>query len=572
MGIYAERKIGIWTCAAILTAAFVALYGVWMFVGPELMRIEVNYAAAAAELAPKKPLPMTIHGWSTPECMPFLPIAARLLCDLTGMPMESALRGMSILMLGAGAVLVYLAAGSRHSPRAGMVAAAMYLSCFLSLGTAIEGTPATTNAFFLGAAQLVFFFYGIRRSDWNRAWIFSTLLVTVGFLSGGFMVLVFFVLPMFFFRRPLSVSSKFRRPGFAAAVVIVVLTVLLWSGSFSSSARQVSVYDMWWRQLSEVSLGWRMLTFPFGVIFWLLPWSLIAWMPFCEALQSLDRTPIYSRYLRTLVFPSLALLWLLPEMGRHGLFYALVPLSVLTGRFYESGVRRYGVKLRRFMVIEEIFMAVVPLAIAAGCFLPVVWLEKFVSVEHSLNFRQAVYFPTAALVIMTAALLLALYVHWGREREPVWMVILMASVASALFMNGLLFPYKSQDRSKRKLGSDVRMAMGEASAGRTLYTRNIRNLTGGLFYSKVSIRRLDPTEELPEGEEEIYLLSGEKYPQSPGDNRYIWDNLLSDDYDYNGHPLRLWKGRPSRQRQNSAETSDGAVDQNSSTKVKPGEK
>lgn len=571
MGIYAERKIGIWSCAAIVTAAFAALYGIWLFVGPELMRTEVNYAAAAAELSPRKPLLMTIHGWATPECMPLLPISARLLCDLTGAPMESALRGMSILMLGAGAVLVYLAAGSRHSPRAGIVAAAMYSTCFLAMGTAIEGTPATLNAFFLGAAQLVFFFYGIRRSDWNRAWIFSALLATLGFLSGGFMVLVFFALPMFFFRRPLSVSSKFRRPGFAAAVVIVVLAVLLWSGAFSSSTRQISIYDMWWRQLSEVSLGWRLLTFPFGVIFWLLPWSLIAWMPFCVALQSMDKTPIYSRYLRTLAFSSLALLWLLPEMGRYGLFYALMPLAVLTGRFYESGARRYGIKLRRFMVIVEIFMATVPLAIAAGCFLPEVWLEKFVSVEHSLNFRQTAYFPTTALVIMAAALLLAFYVHWGREREPVWMVILTASVASALFMNGLVFPYKSQDRSKRMLGGDVQQVMGEAPAGRTLYTRNIRNLTGGLFYSKVPIRRLEAAEELPEGEEEIYLLSGEKYPQSPGDNRYIWDNQFPDDYVYNGHPLRLWKGRPSRARSTSG-APDGTSNNDSSTKVKPGGK
>ena len=570
MGIYTERKNGIWFCAAALTAVFAVFYGVWLFVGPELLRSETVYAAAAAEFSPRNPLHTTIHGWATPECMPLLPAAARLLCDLFGMPMESALRGLSILMLGAGSLLVFLAAGGRRSPQAGAVAAAMYSTCFLSLGTAIEGTPATANAFFLSSAQLVFFYYGIRRSDWNRAWIFSALLVMAGFLSGGVLVLLLFILPMFFFRRPLSVSSKFRRPGFAAAVAVAVLVALLWSGVYTSSLRQDSIYDIWWRQLTEVGLGWRMLSFPFALIFWLLPWSTIAWMPFCEALRPLDKTPIYSRYLRTLIFPALVLLWLLPETGRFGLFYVLAPLAVLTGRFYETGVRRYGIKLRRFFLIVEIFMAVVPLAIAAGCFLPESLLEKFISLGQSLNFRQSPNFRMAAPVVMVSALFLAFYVHWGRRREPAWMIILAAAVASSLFFNGFLFPYKSQDHSKRKLGGDVRAAVG--ASDRVIYTRNISNLTGGLFYSKVRIYRLGAADELPEGEEEIYLLGDEKYPQFPGDSRYIWVNQLPDNYAYNGHPLKLWKGRPSRAYAAPAEAPGGVSKSDESKKIQKEDK
>ena len=538
MGIYTERKIDMGVCVAILAASFAVLYAVWLFVGPELVRSEVIYASAAAEFSPKNPLLVTIHGWSTTECMPLLPAAARLLCDLTGAPMESVLRGISILMLGAGAVLVYLAAGSRNSRRAGLVAAAMYSSCYLSLGTAVEGTPATTSAFLLGAAQLVFFLYGIRRSDWNRAWIFSALLALLGFLADGVMVLLFFAFPMFFFRRPLSVSSKFRRPGFAAAVVIAALVILWWGGSLSSYHRQIPIYESWWRQLSEVSLGWRLLTFPFGLVFWLLPWSLIAWIPFCVALQSLDGTPIYSRYLRTLVFSELALLWLLPETGRFGIFYALVPLSVLTGRFYELGVRRYGIKLRRFFLMVEIFMAVVPLTIAAGWFLPGEWLAKFVSVGHSVNFRDSNWFRIAALAILAAAVLLAFYVHRMRERDPAWLILLASAVASALFFNGFLYPYKSQDRSKREFGSQLREALpGEV---RMVYTQNVRNLNGGLFYAGVPVCRLGYGEAFPaeEQEQEVYVLSG-GFPQLVKYGGWIKVR----EFVYNGHPLALWKGR-----------------------------
>lgn len=537
MGIYTERFISVRSGIAILAGIFAALYGIWLFAGPELVRSEVVYAAAAAEFSPRHPLLMTIHSWATPECFPLFPILARLLCDLTGMPMESALRGVSLLMLGAGAVLVYLAAGSRKSPQAGMVAAAMYSGCFLALGTAVEGTPATLNALLLAAAQLLFFQYGVRRSDWNRAWIYSAIAVTLGFLSGGFMVLIFFVFPMFFFRRPLSVSSKFRRSGFVAALILVALTALAWWGAFTSSGRQVSPYDMWWRMLSEVGLGWRILTFPVMVVFWMLPWSFIAWMPFCVALQNLDKTPIYSRYLRTLVFSTLALLWLLPEIGRYGLFYALAPLAVLTGRFYELGMWRYGAKLRRSFVVVELFMAAVMLVIVAGSFLPEALLGRFFSVGLSLDFRLQPWFRWTALLMLLAAALLAFYVHRRRSSDPVWMILLAASAAAALFCNGLLMPYKSQDRSKRDFGEWLRAQLPR-SGEPTVYTRNIRNLNGGLFYAGVPVYRLDSGETFPIMEPEVYLLSGE-IPQFDGYSG--WERMGN--YEYNNHPLALWRGR-----------------------------
>lgn len=554
MGIYTERDIGKWSAAAFVAAAFAVLYGIRV-VGAgelELLPSEVVYAATASEFSLRTPLLVHLHGWATPECFPLFPLAARLLRDLLpALPMESVLRGLSILMLGAGAVMVYFAASSRRAPTAGLVAAAMYSTSFLALGTATEGTPATTNAFLLSAAQLVFFLYGVRRSDWDRAWIFSGLLVAIGFLSGGFTVLLFFVFPMLFFRRPLSVSSKFRRPGFAVAVAVVALTALAWGGAFTSEPRQISPYDVWWIQLSEVRLGWGLLAFPFTLVFWLLPWSVIAWMPFCVALQTLDSTPIYSRYLRTLVFSTLALLWLLPEMGRFGLFYALAPLSVLTGRTYELGMRRYGGKMRDFLVVADWFMLAVPAVIAIGCFLDGELLCRFVSLKLTLNFREAWSFKAGSTVLLLAAVLLAFYVCRWRRSDPVWAVLLAVSVASMLFWNGLNFPYKAQDHSKQEFGEAIRAAMGNGSAERIVYTRNIRNLTGELFYAGFPVCRLIAADELPAGKTEVYLLSRD-FPQSAA---YSWENLLPKDYSYRERPLKLWKGTPSRAAAGNGESS-----------------
>lgn len=548
MGIYTERKIGKWSGAAILTAAFAVLYGIWLAGDPELMRSEVVYAAAAAEFSPHTPLLVRVHGWVTPECFPLFPMAARLLREACpALPMESVLRGLSVLMLGAGAVLVYFAASSRRTHVAGLVAAAMYSTSFLALGTAVEGTPATTNAFLLAAAQQLFFLYGVRRAEWNRAWLYSTLPVALGFLSGGFTFLLFFIFPMLFFRRPLSVSSKFRRPGFAAAVAIVVLIALAWSGAFTSESRQISPYEVWWRQLSEVRLGWGLAVFPFAVIFWMLPWSLLMWMPFCVALQAIDETPIYSRYLRTLAFSTLALLWLIPEMRRYGLFYAVAPLSVLTGAFYELGARRYGRGVRSFLVVAEIFLLVVAVLIAVGGFAPEGWLTKpwlKLSLGLTLHFREVSGFNVAVAALLVAVLLLAFYVHRTRHSDPLWMILLAVSVASALFCNGLMFPYKSQDRSKRNFGAEVRAALARdgAAPDTVIYTRNVRNLTGGLFYAGFPVYRLTAADGIPPGAEPLYLLSGD-FPQS---GEYSWENLFPKDFTYNDQPLnlKLWKGTP----------------------------
>ena len=542
MGIYTERKINVASGTVVLLTAFAALFGVWLLAGPELSRIEGLYAAVAAESSWNNPV-IVIHGWATPECFPLFPVAASLLCRLTGMPMESALRGLSVLMLLAGAVTAYFAASIRRNPRAGFVAAAMYSTSFLAMEKAVEGTPATANAFWLFSAQLVFFLYGVRKSDWNRAWIYSALLLIPGFFSGGFVVLALFAFPMLFFRRPLSVASKFRKPGFAAALALSAAAVLYWGAKFSSFPRQISIYDLWWSKLEMSGYFSDFCAFPFELVFFLLPWSFIAWLPFCVALQSVDETPIFSRYLRTLVFPTLALLWLFPAVNRRDYFYLIGPLSVLTGEFYELGVRRYGAKLRRALVSAEFFVFTIPVLVGAGCFAPQRWLKLFASLEQSLAFREHSGFMVVAFGLLGSSLLIALYVRRLRNSEPVWMILLAVPVAAALVFNGLMLPYRAQSKSKRAFGAEVRRALAGEPGARELYTLNVRDFNGGLFYTGLPVRRLDSAEEIPSRDREIYLLCAE-FPRSA---EYSWSNLFKPGYVYNKkHPLALWKGVPRR--------------------------
>ena len=559
MGIYTERKISVGGGFVILAAAFVALYGVWLLTGPELARNEGIYAAASAEFDIHGPAVATIHNWATPECFPLFPLVVHILCRYIGLPIETALRGLSILMLFAGTILVYLAASARRSCTAGWVASAMYFSSILALDKSVVGTPATGNAFFLLAAQLLFFEYGVRRSNWNLAWISAALLLAAGFFNGGVEMPAFFIFPMFFLRRPMSVSSKFRKAGFIAAIVIVAAAVLWWVKAYNAWPRRISLYDVWWRNLAMTGHFKELLLFPFHFVFMLLPWCLIAWLPFCVALQTLDTTPIFSRYLRTLVFANLALLWLLPELNRGAYFYVIGPLAILTGEFYELGMRRYGEKLRRFFVMVEIFMATVLVCVAAGCFMPETWLKSmsFISLGNSLAFRGVRYFLVLAAVMLVMALLLIWYVHACRRSDPVWMVILSVSLALALFFNGMMLPYRSQDRSKHKFGADIRKALRTQGPIEKIYTLKVSNLNGGLFYAGFPVHRLESAEELPRGRGELYLLC----PGFPQSADFSWKNLLPNEYYYNGHPLALWKGTPRRSQRGEEGTDDGAAEE-----------
>ena len=87
-------------------------------------------------------------------------------------------------------------------------------------------------------------------------------------------------------------------------------------------------------------------------------------------------------------------------------------------------------------------------------------------------------------------------------------------------------------------GAEVRTALvGDgAAAGTVIYTRNVRNLTGGLFYAGFPVYRLTPADGIPPGAEPLYLLSGD-FPQS---GEYSWENLFPKDFTYNDHPLNLY--------------------------------
>ena len=164
------------------------------------------------------------------------------------------------------------------------------------------------------------------------------------------------------------------------------------------------------------------------------------------------------------------------------------------------------------------------------------------SLGNELDFRNDRFFGVSVAVMFIAALLLVWYVHTRRRSDPVWMIVLSVSLALALFYNGLMRPYRSQDCSKRDFGWDIRAALRRHGYVGGIYTYKVSNLNGGLFYAGYPVRRLNSMDDFPRGKEEVYLLC----PDFPQLADYSWRNLLRSNYTYNEHPLALWKGTPRR--------------------------
>ncbi len=534
MGIYSERKIGAWSGWLIIIFSFMLIYLPWLSPERELFRGEGLYAAEAMEFDFASPV-VTAHQVAITDGYPLFPAAAALLSRDCGIPMETVLRGISVVMFAATAILVFFAAASERSRVAGFAAMAMYISSGLTIEKVIDGDPTTSGAFFLAAAQLLFFNYGIRRADWNRAWIISALLAALGFLSCGFKPILCFVVPMFFFRRPLSVKSKFRKPGFIAALVIGGMAIGCWLFSYTAVAQRLPLD---YPELPSIPEYLREICqFPLLLIFRLLPWSLIAWLPFCVALQALDTTPILSRYLRTLTISTLALLWLLPNTDSRESLYLLAPLSILFGINYELGMRRYGGRFRRLLRLGEYFALLTAVGIVVACFAPPEWLSTFFSIDNTLDFRNIPAYRLAAGAALVLVLATAFFLHRARESFPVWMLFLACGFTAGIFAATVLLPYRAQEQEKRRLGNDIRQALAGENTVR-LYKSEITDLYGGLYYSGVPVVKLQSLSELPRQEEVVYLINTD-FPQHP---ERSWSNLFPADYTYNRRRLALWKG------------------------------
>ena len=524
-----ENRIGIRWGIVFAAVIFLLIYLPWITPACELFRHEGLYAACAGEYTPG--LYVTAHGVVQSKVFPLYPMTVALLQKIfSDLPVETALRIVSITMMAAWAFLASAAVARRRNIRCALVTFCCCTGTLLTMEKGINGGAETMTAFFLLAAQLSFFHFGSRKANWDSAWIWSAVFLVFAFLCGGLTAIIFFVFPMFFFRRPLSLRSKFNTPGFPAGVVVVSLFVILWAVPLGLALRETT-QSVW----EDFSMNYfkELLTFPFLFPCRMLPWFVLGWMPFCVALQATDPTPVFSRYLRTLFFSSLFLLWFMPSRVSARCVFVIAPLAMMTGLYYEAGIRCYGRSLRKLLVAGEIFLTGLFVAAVSFCLLPGDMLSLFGNAAK-MSFRtNSRYLWIMAGVSVLLAGLAAVF-HFGRRKLPVWILVLMISGGLTLFYTSVMLPYRMQKQELRQLAGDINNALAKEKNADVLYKYELDGLYGGLFYTGRKIRKWQSAEWLRD-QETVYLISA----GIPRDTRRIWSStpLL-----FRNTPLSLWKG------------------------------
>ena len=562
---YRETAVTPWTGALLIAAAFLFIFGVWVIFPRELHRQECLYAAEAVEYTFPR-LEVRAHETPIRNSYPLSPALAALL-NRNGLPMEIALRLITVFFIAAGSVLVFFSAATGSGARAGLAGAAMYCSTFLMLDKGVDGAPETMGAFFLLSAQMCLFYFGLRRGRWNAAWPATALLLAAGYLTGGTPVLVLFVVPLLFLRRLISGKAKYRNWGFAAAAALLALICLGKVAVQWNLERTTTGGTLFFTGFSDPDYVGDFLLYWVMLPVRLLPWSVIAWIPFCVALQRLDDKPLFSKYLRVLVMVTAVLLWLIPGMEPRDLLYLPGALSILCGVYYELGMRRYGERLRKLAPAAEYAAPIILMLLVAGCFVPEKQLSWFISLGNTLNFRNQPETCAAILAGAIAVLAVGAALRVFRKELPVWIMLLGVSVMVGIFSGVMLLPYRAQDglrggagrRIRDTLESTIRDSIKqEGAAGRldkdelgakvneelsrvVLYKSGIGDLYGELFYAGVRVIRLRSVDELPDNKDPgvVYLIS-DGFPQNP---KWSWTNLLPEGHTYQKQRVMLWRGK-----------------------------
>ncbi len=516
--------------AVIIAGLFFVIYFAFWLNGRELLNQEGLFAACTNEYHPGYPI--TAHGIVQRNIQPLFPAVVSVLTGW-GCPMEIALRLISIIMLAAWGILAGFAAARRRNFRAGIVAFFCCTGTVFAMNKGIFGVPVTMTAFFLLAGQLVFFHYGNRLANWNKAWLGAAVLWILAFLSGGTIVLPYIIIPILFLRRPLSVNSKFNTPGFLIACALMALTII-WRILQAGLDLRMSILP---EEISSWGYIKHLLTFPLIFPIRFFPWSFLTWLPFCTALQAIDPTPVFSKYLRTVFISSFILTWLMPDRPGIELFYIAGPLAIMTGINYDLGIRRYWKWFRKALIAGEILIILLALSVIGIIFLPDDLLMNYFRITpFVLQMKYRVFALTAALLPICV---LAVFFHLQRRTMPVWQLLAKITVCCAIFGTALLLPKYLNHNRWRTLGGDIAAALPFSGKADTLYKLDIRGMYCGLFYAGVPVKKIRSLDELPT-DQTVYLISS-GFPRHFG---WRWTPLLPPDYRFEGEMVSMWCGEP----------------------------
>lgn len=539
MGLYKEKKIHPVIILLLLITVFFAIFSPWRLGERELYWDEDYYAVQTLELEHTPPITFA-HGEFTYDTSPLFPLIVSQITSDLSLPIEFVLRLVSVLSLAAIACLVWIAARSAGGVQTAAVATAVMISSNIIVEKAVDGYPDTLTLLFLMTGWMMWFSLGVGRGKWSLAWILGFIFCGLAFYTQGFSAILYFILPLIFMRRPMTIWRKLKKPGFAIGLFILLLFVLLWWLPHLIFAEDIKIRPLIFEGEDILDYLLHLAYFPVDLVFRFLPWSILAWVPFCVAFMPLDKAPIFSRFLRTLFFALFFLLWFMPNFESRDMLLLVPPVAILIGVNYKSFIRQYGRHFPKFYTYFGGISILCAGIVMAFYFAPDAWIDSFVAIPRGVVFRHSVSNQVNAYVGAGLMVLIGLLLIFYRKIQ-IWIVIMFFGCVPGLFLWSVVVPYKAQAHGKQELGKQLREILQKENipADETIYKSEIKDLYGECYYMGYQVKKIYSLKELPGDKEVIYLIST-NYPQVPSRE---WTNLLPPEKrHYRGRPIGLRRG------------------------------
>lgn len=596
MPVFREKNPSFFPVVLILAAAFLFIYPLTEIGKMELFQQEGFYAALALETG-GFPVVSKAHGVVVPNTYPLYPFLVKLLHS-TGLSMEYSLRILSLFFLSVLSVTVgctcYFAAylncrqrlaKGEFSPeevrkdlgiwsadctekkltetelknaarRAGIQAAAvgagLIFATVLAGEKALEGNPVILSSLLVFAGWLLWFREGVRLESWNRAWLWAFVFASLAFYNGGWFILIFFFIPMFFLKRPLKIWTKLHYPGFWCGLFLLILTILFWEiprwDGTPGNAGEIMFSGSFGGYLK------KLFFLPFDLCIRFLPWTFFLYAPFCPALTAIDRNRLFMKYLRRIFIFAILLFWLNPLRDGRDYFLCAPVLAVLTALDYWIVVRRYGERLCTVFKYVSVIFIVCGICGAVLYILPETFMEKYLNGIFDFTFlrkeRQGIPYLIAAAIPFIASG--AFFCVAGRKKRCIWLAFLLLACCMMGFFHSVTVPFRCSEQDKKMTGIVLRKALGASyDPEMTIYKdAGIDGLYDVGYYLGTKLQVIRSYRDVASSEEKsIFILSARNMP--PGDAARTWTRLV--EYPYKNQKLYIWKGALNERKYTSEE-------------------
>lgn len=536
MAIYTEKQPKPVIAIIFLVLAFLMMFSLRQIGDRELYWNEGAHAVISQAISLEYPV-SEIHGEASLDEYPLFHLLVSGLIK-SGVPVEYALRMISIIALAGLTVLTGIAAYRQHGQVAGVVAAAVMMSCNIIMEKSLEGYPYNLTLLFLLSGWLIWFYFGAGSGSWNKAWFFAFLFCGLGFYTCGLKAVIFFILPLVFMRRPLTIWSKLRRKGLLFGLLALLFFVFIWLIPIyvlKIPIRPLDVDFSWGKYMEHLR------DFPVGVVMRLLPWSIFIWAPFCVGLHPLDEHPIFSRFLRTIFFVLFFIIWLSPFSTPRDIAMLVPPAAILTGIYYWIVVRRYGGHIFNLLIPVNWCAIICGIIVLIFFLFPVSWWSFLFSLSRGVKFRtmSEYYWPGILRGAAISIVGIVLVTKCRRGTLPLWAHITTLSCLGMMFFWAVIHPYRAQENSTRQLGAKIKQVLAGKPDSGIVYKYNIIGLYGAMYYADCKVRKIRSLDQLPKDKSNLYIISAGT-PQVMK-LRLDWEPLLI--LDENVNKIFLWQGR-----------------------------